>query len=174
MFGLFKLKKKSKKDINVDHQSLPDDEKENTSSPIKVKKIDNKSSKKSSDKQQQQVPVITNDIKVEKQQAIEIQIVTTNSEKNKEQSAPLPVTPSIPRNSGIAKFNAQQAKNQTLLVETDLYDQGHESQPSSLSTTTATINVPGHRVPMLSASDANTNSFVRGVSNFLNRFDFKS
>jgi len=161
MFGLFKLKKKSKKEKNVDQQSSPDDEKENTSSRTKAKKNDQKSEKSSSDQQ------ITdnNDIKVEKQQTIDIQIVTTTATTKQDQrSATLPVTPSIPRNSKLVKINAEQATNETLTVETrELNDQGHETQPSPLSTATTTINIQGHRAPMLSSSDAHTNSFVRGT-----------
>jgi len=166
MFGLFKLKKKSKKEKNVEQQSSPDDEKENTSSPTKSKKVDKKSDKTSSD-QHQQISVDNNDVKVEKQQTIDIEIITTTTKThNKDQrSATLPVTPSIPRNK--VKINAQQTNNDTLTVETDLCGQGHESQPSPLSTATTTINIHGHRAPMLSASDAHTNSFVRGVSSFL-------
>jgi hypothetical protein len=165
MFGLFKLKKKSKKEKNVEQQSSPDDEKENTSSPTKSKKVDKKSDKTSSD-QHQQISVDNNDVKVEKQQTIDIEIITTTTKTHKDQrSATLPVTPSIPRNK--VKINAQQTNNDTLTVETDLCGQGHESQPSPLSTATTTINIHGHRAPMLSASDAHTNSFVRGVSSFL-------
>jgi hypothetical protein len=128
MFGLFKLKKKSKKD----KKSL-DDEKENTSSPTKVKKVENeKQDAKSKEVKIEQV----NDVKVEHQQPISITIEGQT-------------TPSIPRKEVTTGGKA-------LTIETNLN--------SPLSSATTTLNIHQARCPMLSGSDAHTNSFVRGVS----------
>lgn len=162
MFGLFKLKKKSKKEKNG--QSL-DDEKENTSSPTKLKKVENGSEKKSP--KNASSDTTDSDVKVEKQQKIDITL-----EKSKDHSN-LPSTPSIPRNPKLVKIAKKNGSTQEpgpasteLTVETDL-DQNNEAHPSPLSSATTTINIHHqNRAPMLSASDAtHTNSFVRG--NFL-------
>jgi hypothetical protein len=146
MFGLFKLKKKSKKEKN--EKSSQDDEKENKKSN-KKSASDTKNSSSDTSKD--------SNIKIEKQQTIEIQIVNTN--KSPERSTTLPATPSIPRNSRPPVNNKP-----GLSVEVNHLENGSQ-QPSPLSTATTTLNIQGHRAPMLSTSEAHTNSFVRG--NFL-------
>jgi len=162
MFGLFKLKKKSKKDKSPEQN--PDDEKENASSPTKVKKLENgstKSSKKPTSKKESSSS-LEEPVAVPEQQPAD-KLVEKNVQINIIDRSQLPSTPSIPRHSKLVKIAAENEQN-LLTVETNVGDS--TSQPSPLSTATTMNMQQVNRAPMLSASDATqTTSFVRG--NFL-------